>query len=247
MDKLMEEGTRLDVLFTKISGLSREKSKAQIERGGVSVNGVVCVKASAKFPADCEITYEQPDNRFVGRGGYKLQKALDVYDIALAGKTCMDVGASTGGFTDCMLQAGAVKVYAVDAGTAQLHEKLRADSRVVVMENTNFRYMEIAEPVDFIAADLSFISLEKVMAKLAEAIKPGGCGVFLIKPQFEAGKGYFKHGVVKDLRIHKRVIENVKASAQDAGLKTVGIEKSPITGGDGNIEYLLYVKKDRGE
>jgi len=185
---------------------------------------------------------------YVSRGGFKLEKALEVFPLELDGLTCMDVGSSTGGFTDCMLQNGAAKVYAIDVGTNQLAWKLRQDERVVVMEKTNIRYVTpeyIGEPVDFVSIDVAFISLEKVLAPVRALMKDEAQMVALIKPQFEAGREQVgKKGVVREPKVHKEVIRNVLRYAVEAGFAICGIDHSPIRGPEGNIEYLLWLKAD---
>ena len=185
--------------------------------------------------------------RYVSRGGFKLEKAMAQFPIELEGKTCMDVGASTGGFTDCMLQNGAVKVYSIDVGYGQLAWKLREDERVVCMEKTNMRYVtheQIPEEIDFSSIDVSFISLTKILLPVYNLIKEGGEVVALIKPQFEAGREQVeKHGVVRDPKVHKQVIHLVWEYAKSIGFSIRGLDFSPIKGPEGNIEYLIYLKK----
>ncbi|MCD7709146.1 MAG: TlyA family RNA methyltransferase [Clostridiales bacterium] len=241
---------RLDVLLVS-RGLapSREQARAMIMEGKVFVKEVREDKPGAQFPEDCEIEVRGEEPRYVSRGGKKLEKAMTAWDISLAGKTCMDVGASTGGFTDCMLQHGAAKVYAVDVGYGQFAWKLRQDQRVVVMEKTNIRYVtpdDIGEPIDFASIDVSFISLTKVLPAVRALLIGGGEAVCLIKPQFEAGReNVGKHGVVRDAKIHAQVIESVLEFASANGFYIEGIDFSPIKGPEGNIEYLARLKKTK--
>lgn len=236
---------RLDVLLVKRGiASSREKAKELIQAGSVFANGKCERKAGSMFPADIELTVCAKLEKYVSRGGLKLEKAIGTFGIMLAGKVCMDVGASTGGFTDCMLQNGAAKVYAVDVGTGQLAGCLQQDSRVVSMEKTNIRYVkkeEIGELVDFVSVDVAFISLTLILDSVAALMKPDAQLVCLIKPQFEAGRGKVgKKGVVRERAEHRRVIQNVMTYAAEAGFFLKGLDYSPIRGPEGNIEYLLY-------
>lgn len=243
------EKERLDVLLVN-RGLSesREKAKALIMTGNVFVEEQREDKAGHKFPVDAHIEIKGKQMKFVSRGGYKLDKAVQVFPIDLNGLVCMDVGASTGGFTDCMLQNGAKFVYAIDVGTNQLVWKLRQDSRVKSMEKTNIRYVvpeDIGEPVDFVSIDVAFISLTKVLAPVRELMRNGAQIVCLIKPQFEAGREKVgKKGVVRDPAVHKEVIGTVMRYAKSLGFVIYGLDVSPIRGAEGNIEYLLYAKKE---
>lgn len=245
MEKLKKE--RLDVLLVS-RGLapSREKAKAYIMAGTVYVNGQKEEKAGTTFPLDCSIEVRADEQPFVSRGGYKLDKAIKYFSLALDGLVCMDIGASTGGFTDCMLQNGAKKVFSVDVGHGQLDWKLRNDDRVVCMEKTNIRYVkpeDIGEPLDFASVDVSFISLTKILTPVRALLKNDSHMVCLIKPQFEAGrKQVGKHGVVRDKNVHAEVIENVCGFAFNAGFDIEGLTFSPIRGPEGNIEYLVYLK-----
>lgn len=241
---------RLDVLLVK-QGLaeSREKAKAVIMAGDVFVQGQREDKAGAMFDeSKVQITVKGSSLKYVSRGGLKLEKAMACFPISLAGRVCMDIGASTGGFTDCMLQNGAVKVYSVDVGHGQLAWKLRNDDRVVCMEKTNFRYMtrpDIAEDLDFASVDVSFISLTKILVPARKLLKQGGQMVCLIKPQFEAGREKVgKKGVVREPAVHREVIEKVMDFADLAGFEILGLTFSPIKGPEGNIEYLIYLQKD---
>lgn len=238
---------RLDVLMTG-RGLaeSREKAKALIMAGLVYVDGQREDKAGQNFPS--EVTIEVRGNRlpYVSRGGLKLEKALKEFPLSLAGKICMDVGASTGGFTDCMLQQGAVKVYAVDVGHGQLDWKLRNDNRVVCLEKTNIRYAtraEVPEEIAFSSIDVSFISLSKVLPAVRALLAAEAEVVALIKPQFEAGREQVgKHGVVRDAKVHVEVIEHVLDYAAASRFVPLGLSFSPIRGPEGNIEYLIWLR-----
>ncbi|MCI8508182.1 MAG: TlyA family RNA methyltransferase [Lachnospiraceae bacterium] len=240
---------RLDVLLVK-QGLaaSREKAKAVIMSGIVFVDGQREDKAGSVFDEKAKIEIRGTTLKYVSRGGLKLEKAMDHFDVTMSGKVCMDVGASTGGFTDCMLQNGAVKVYAVDVGHGQLDWKLRNDERVVCMEKTNIRYVtreQIEEPVSFASIDVSFISLTKVLGPVKELLTEDGEVVCLIKPQFEAGREKVgKKGVVRDESVHKEVIHVVMDFASSIGFIPCNLEFSPIKGPEGNIEYLLHLSQD---
>lgn len=242
---------RLDVLLVQ-RGLStsREKARAVIMAGDVFVNGQREDKPGTSFD---ESKIEQLEIRgeqlpYVSRGGLKLAKAMKSFALTLDGKTCMDIGASTGGFTDCMLQNGAVKVYSVDVGHGQLDWKLRSDPRVVCMEKTNFRYMvrdDIADDLDFASVDVSFISLTKILIPARKLLKDEGQMVCLIKPQFEAGREKVgKKGVVRDVSVHEEVIHKVMDFADLIGFKILHLDYSPIRGPEGNIEYLIHIQKD---
>ena len=238
---------RLDVLLVNRNlAQSREKAKAIIMSGDVFVNGQREDKAGSTFPEDVLIEIKGTHLKYVSRGGYKLEKAIEQYAIDLKGKICMDVGSSTGGFTDCMLQNGASKVYAVDVGTNQLAWKLRQDERVVSMEKTNIRYLtadQIDDPITFASIDVAFISLTKVLIPVRDLLMKEGEVVCLIKPQFEAGREKVgKKGVVRDPKIHVEVIEMVNSYAASIGFDCLNLDFSPIKGPEGNIEYLLYLK-----
>lgn len=239
---------RLDVLMVQRNlAPSREKAKALIMAGCVLVDGQREDKAGTSFADTVEITVKGNTLRYVSRGGLKLEKAMQHFDLTLNGKVCMDVGASTGGFTDCMLQNGAVKVYSVDVGYGQLDWKLRQDQRVVCMEKTNIRYVvpeDIGEQVDFASIDVSFISLTKVLHPVKDLLTDEGEIVCLIKPQFEAGREKVgKKGVVRDPAVHEEVIEKVTSYAKEIGFAVRELEFSPIKGPEGNIEYLLHLAK----
>lgn len=242
------EKERLDVLLVNRGMVeSREKAKAIIMTGNVFVNEQREDKAGQKFPVDVYIEIRGKKLKFVSRGGYKLEKALQVFPIDLTDLTCMDVGASTGGFTDCMLQNGAKFVYSIDVGTNQLAWKLRQDERVRSMEKTNIRYVtaeDVGELVDFVSIDVAFISLTKVLGPIWHLMKNEARMVCLIKPQFEAGREKVgKKGVVRDLAVHKEVMEQVITYAKSLGFLIKGLDFSPIRGPEGNIEYLLYIQK----
>lgn len=215
--------------------------------GSVYVNGQRCIKAGEQVKDDDVIELRGKKNPYVSRGGYKLEKAMQEFPIQLKDKVCMDIGASTGGFTDCMLQNGAKKVYSIDVGYGQLAWKLVIDPRVVNMERTNFRYVteeQIPEPIDFASVDVSFISLKIILPVLRERLRSGGQAVCLIKPQFEAGRDKVgKKGVVRDLKVHTEVVETITGFAIDHGFSLLGLTYSPIKGPEGNIEYLMYIEK----
>ena len=238
---------RLDVLMVQRNlAESREKAKALIMSGIVYVNGQKEDKAGTSFEETVQIEVRGSTLKYVSRGGLKLEKAMSHFGVELAGKVCMDVGASTGGFTDCMLQNGAVKVYAVDVGHGQLAWKLRNDDRVICMEKTNIRYVtpeDIGERIEFASIDVSFISLTKVLGPVKQLLTDDGQVVCLIKPQFEAGREKVgKKGVVREKSVHLEVIEMVSDYARSIGFGILGLEFSPIKGPEGNIEYLLYLQ-----
>ena len=244
---MSEAKQRLDILLVE-RGLapSREAAKRFIMAGEVFVNGQREDKAGSCFGGeDLKIEVKGNPLPYVSRGGLKLEKALKVFPIALEGLVCMDIGASTGGFTDCMLQNGAAKVYSVDSGTNQLAWKLRSDPRVICMEQTNFRYVtkaEIPEEIAFAAADVSFISLSRILPAAAPLLTKEAQMVCLIKPQFEAGREKVgKKGVVRDPAVHEEVIHKVLGYAKENAFVILGLDYSPIRGPEGNIEYLLYL------
>ena len=239
---------RLDVLLVKRKlADSREKAKAVIMAGNVFVDGQREDKAGSTFPEEADIEVRRHVLPYVSRGGLKLEKALKNFDVDVRDKVCTDVGSSTGGFTDCMLQNGAKKVYAIDVGRGQLDWKLRNDERVVCMEKTNIRYVrpeDIGEPVDFSSIDVSFISLTKVLTPIRDYLKPDGEIVALIKPQFEAGREKVgKKGVVREKSTHLEVIRKVMDYAMSIGFDLCALDFSPIRGPEGNIEYLIHLKK----
>lgn len=243
---------RLDVLLVKRNlAESREKAKAIIMAGSVFVDGEREDKAGSSFPVDVRIEVKGHALPYVSRGGLKLEKALANFDVTVEGKVCTDVGSSTGGFTDCMLQNGAVKVFAIDVGRGQLDWKLRQDERVVCMEKTNIRYVtpeDLGEPIDFSSIDVSFISLTKVLLPIYRYLTEGGEIVALIKPQFEAGREKVgKKGVVREKSTHHEVIEKVAQFANSIGFEVLNIDFSPIKGPEGNIEYLIHLRKCEGD
>lgn len=238
---------RLDVLLVSLGlAASREKAKALIMSGKVLVDNEREEKAGLMVFPNQEIRIKGEQERFVSRGGYKLLKAMAGFQIDLTGKVCLDIGASTGGFTDCMLQHGASKVYSIDVGYGQLAWKLRQDERVIVLEKTNVRYLteeQVPEKADFASIDVSFISLTKIIEAVRGRLKDEAELVCLIKPQFEAGKEKVgKNGVVKDKKVHTEVIETIIQYMCDRQFEVKGLEFSPIKGPAGNIEYLLYLK-----
>ena len=243
---------RLDVLLVKRNlAESREKAKAYIMAGNVFVDGVREDKAGQSFEESVQIEVKGLAMKYVSRGGFKLEKAVEQFGVNLEGKTCMDVGSSTGGFTDCMLQNGAVKVFAIDVGTNQLAWKLRTDERVVSMEKTNIRYVtpeDIGQLVEFVSIDVAFISLTKVLGPVYELMAEQAEIVCLIKPQFEAGREKVgKKGVVRDKKVHEEVILAVTSFASATGFELLRLDYSPIKGPEGNIEYLLYARKNEKE
>ncbi|MCR4943521.1 MAG: TlyA family RNA methyltransferase [Clostridium sp.] len=247
---MAEKKQRLDVLLVEKGIISsRENAKACIMAGQVFVDGKRVDKAGEKVPVDAEIEYKGHKIPYVSRGGLKLEKAMKTWPISLEGKTCMDIGASTGGFTDCMLQNGAKKVYSVDVGYGQFAWKLRTDERVVCMERTNIRYVtpeDIGESIDFASIDVSFISLKKIMPATLNLLSDKGEVVALIKPQFEAGREKIgKKGVVRDISVHKEVVYGIVDFLLEQNIVVLGVAYSPIKGPEGNIEYLVYFTKDR--
>ena len=241
---------RLDVLLVNGGfASSREKAKVIIMSGKVFVNGQREDKAGSTFdPEKITIEVKGSTLRYVSRGGLKLEKALNEFPLTVEGKICMDIGASTGGFTDCMLQNGAKKVYSVDVGHGQLDWKLRNDERVVCMEKTNFRYMQpqdIDDVLDFASVDVSFISLTKILLPARRLLSAQGEMVCLIKPQFEAGRDKVgKKGVVREKKVHEEVIRKILVFARMVGFQVLDLAFSPIKGPEGNIEYLIYIRKN---
>ena len=239
---------RLDVILVN-NGLasSRDNAKRTIMAGLVTVDGIVETKSGQKFDVDSEFKVKDKLLKYVSRGGLKLEKAIQSFNIKLNGCYAVDMGASTGGFTDCMLMNGALKVYALDVGYGQLDYKLRVDPRVINMEKTNIRYLDttlIEEPIDFISIDVSFISLRHMFPVASKILKDTGAIMCLIKPQFEAGREQVgKKGIVRDSKVHVEVIENIIGYASDNGLYPHGLDYSPVKGTKGNIEYLLYLRK----
>jgi 23S rRNA (cytidine1920-2'-O)/16S rRNA (cytidine1409-2'-O)-methyltransferase len=242
---------RLDkILVDRGVAGSRERAKALILAGRVLVNRVPMTKAGALVEDSADVSLRGGDIPYVSRGGVKLKAAIENFAITVRGKTCMDVGASTGGFTDCLLQEEARRVYAVDVGYGQFDWNLRNDRRVVLLERTNIRHLErdaVADTMDMVVIDVSFISLALVAPKALEFLKPGGEVVALIKPQFEVGKGEVgKGGVVRDEEKRNRAVEGVRSALEERGCATVGVMESPVKGQKGNTEYLIYLKAEGG-
>ena len=238
---------RLDVLLVKRNlAASREKAKAIIMTGNVFVNGQREDKAGSTFKEDALIEVKGNPMKYVSRGGYKLEKAIDLWQVPLQDKICMDVGSATGCCTDCILQNGAQKGYAIDVGTNQLAWKLRQDERVISMEKTNIRYVtreDIADFIDFFSVDVAFISLKKVLEPVKALLTQEGQGVCLVKPQFEAGREKVgKKGVVRDPKVHREVLEQIMQYVLSIGFEILELSFSPIKGPEGNIEYLLYIQ-----
>lgn len=245
---MAEIKTRLDVaLFEQGLTDSRAKAGALIMAGQVYVNDQKATKAGLVIKKEDKLEIRGDKLPFVSRGGLKLDKAIKSFNFDLTDKVCMDIGASTGGFTDCMLQNGAKKVFSVDVGYGQLAWKLRTDERVVNMERTNFRYVtpeDISEGLDFASVDVSFISLKKILPVMYNLLKKDAFSICLIKPQFEAGKDKVgKKGVVRELSTHKEVVNMILGFANECGFSIMGLDFSPIKGPEGNIEYLMYIKK----
>lgn len=246
----MKEKKRLDILLCDLGLVeSREKAKALIMAGNVYVDNQKSDKPGTFYNDMVKIEVRGKMIPYVSRGGLKLDKAMKSFDIDLENKICMDIGASTGGFTDCMIQNGAKKIYAIDVGYGQLAWKLRTDERVVNLEKTNIRYItekDVSEKVDFFSIDVSFISLCLVLPVAKKFMNSNAKAVCLIKPQFEAGKDKVgKKGVVRDYRVHVEVIEKIKNFALDNGFNVLGVDYSPIKGPEGNIEYLIYLENSK--
>lgn len=243
---------RIDVLITDKGFFdSREKAKRAIMAGIVMINGQMVDKPGTDVPEDAEISIKENPNKYVSRGGLKLEKAMQNYDIHLDGKVCMDIGASTGGFTDCMLKSGATKVFSVDVGYGQLDYSLRSHPQVVNMERTNIRNVtleQIGTPVDFVSIDVSFISLKLVLPVAIQLMADSSEIVFLIKPQFEAGREQVKkHGVVREEKVHVQVLKSITSFAEDLGFVLKELTFSPIKGPKGNIEFLCYAQKTQAK
>ena len=242
------DGDRLDKVLVK-KGLmkSRQRAQAFIMEGKVWVDGKRVDKSGAWVAVDAKVVINGEGSPYVSRGGAKLEKALDYWKVEVSGKNYLDVGASTGGFTDCLLQRGAARVYAVDVGYGQLAWKIRCDKRVISLERSNIRYLSketFKDELDGAVIDVSFISLKKVIPKVVELIKCDGEMIALIKPQFEVGKGEVgKDGVVKDDKKHKEVIDDISSFAFDQSLQVVGVLESPLLGPKGNKEFFIYLKK----
>lgn len=241
---------RADVfLFENNLVKSRQLGKNLIKEGRLLINGIICFKPSVEVSSTDTIEIVGDNPKYVGRGGIKLETAINKFNISLKDKTCIDIGASTGGFTDCMLQNGAIKVFAVDVGHDQLDSSLRSDSRVINLEKTNIREVDnsifMNDTIQFISIDVSFISLKLVLPKAYELLSSGGNLVALIKPQFEAGKSNLnKNGIVKSEKVRNNVVTDIQAFSQSLGFTILGVCQSAITGSKGNIEYLMYVQKE---
>jgi len=237
---------RLDQLvLDKGLAPSRERAKAVVLAGLVSVNGEVVSKAGTLVDTTADVALRAPDHPYVGRGGLKLAHALDAFGVAVEGREALDVGASTGGFTDVLLQRGASRVVALDVGHGQLDWRLRNDPRVVVIEHFNARHLTRADlptTVDIAVIDVSFISLRQILPAVAAVLRPGADVIALVKPQFEAGRAEVRKGVIRDPAIHQRVLDEVAAAGAEVGLSRVGSTASPITGQKGNVEFLLYLR-----
>ncbi|WP_024615044.1 TlyA family RNA methyltransferase [Clostridium sp. Ade.TY] len=249
---MADKKERLDILLVEKGIIpSRERAKTNIMAGKVFVDGIRVDKAGAKVSIDANIEFKGDTIPYVSRGGLKLEKAMKEFPIVLENKICMDIGASTGGFTDCMLQNGAKKVFSVDVGYGQFAWKLRTDERVVCMERTNIRYVtpeDIGEKLDFASIDVSFISLKTIMPATINLLKDNGEVVALIKPQFEAGREKVgKKGVVREASVHKEVVEGIVNYLLENNLNVLGVSYSPIKGPEGNIEYLVYFTKDNNK
>lgn len=224
---------------------SRERARALILAGLVSVAGQPATKAGTPVDPDAEVTVLAPDHPYVGRGGLKLAHALEEFRIAVAGREALDIGASTGGFTDVLLQRGATRVIALDVGHGQLDWRLRGDARVVVIEHFNARHLtpaDIPSPVDTVVIDVSFISLRQILPTIPPLLRPGADIIALVKPQFEAGREEVRKGIIRDPEVHARVVREISAAAREVGLTAVASTPSPITGAKGNVEFLLYLK-----
>lgn len=224
---------------------SRERARALVIAGQVTVDGKPVTKAGTPVDPDADVALIAPDHPYVGRGGLKLAHALDTFHISVAGRACLDIGASTGGFTDVMLQRGAARVVALDVGHGQLDWRLRQDPRVVVLEHVNARTLTLdmlPGKVDLITIDVSFISLARIFPVLPPLMRPGADIVALVKPQFEAGRDEVRKGIIRDAAIHARVLDEVAAAAAEVGLTRVGSTPSPITGQKGNVEFLVHFR-----
>jgi len=243
-----EKGTiRLDLAVSNKLFISRTIAQDIIEKGEVKVDGKVVTKSGIKIDKMNEIEVESNLQSFVSRGGFKLQAAIKEFNLDLNGLICMDVGASSGGFSDCMIQNGAKKVYAIDSGTDQLKDELRKNPAIVSIEKMDIRKLDPTafEKIDFVSVDVSFISLEKILGHVYSFMSDKSSAVFLVKPQFEAGIGATnKKGVVKNPKIHCKVIDKVYNYAKEVGFVCHGHIESPIKGGDGNVEFLMYVVKE---
>jgi 23S rRNA (cytidine1920-2'-O)/16S rRNA (cytidine1409-2'-O)-methyltransferase len=237
---------RLDQLvFDKGLAPSRERARALVLAAQVLVDGVAVTKAGAQVEPDADVALVTPDHPYVGRGGLKLAHALDAFHIDVTDRNALDIGASTGGFTDVLLQRGAARVVALDVGHGQLDWKIRNDAREVVIEHFNARQLTLAHlpgPVDFVCIDVSFISLRQILPVLPPLLLPGGDVIALVKPQFEAGRDEVRKGIIRDAAVHARVLEEVANAAAAVGLARLGTDTSPITGQKGNVEFLLHLR-----
>lgn len=237
---------RLDQLLVEKSlAPSRERARALILAAQVRVDGRVVSKAGAQVGRDADVTLVAPDHPFVGRGGLKLAHALDEFAIDAAGRHALDIGASTGGFTDALLQRGAARVVALDVGHGQLDWRLRGDPRVTVLEGVNARYVTPADvpgPFDIVCIDVSFISLRQILPVVPPLLRPGADVIALVKPQFEAGRAEVRNGVIRDEAVRARVLDEIRAAAAAVGLTTAAVTPSPITGQKGNVEFLLHLR-----
>ena len=244
-DAPQPSGERLQKYLARTGIASRRHAEELITMGVVSVNGAVVTKAGTMVDPAADVTLQAPDHPYVGRGGLKLAHALDTFGIAVARREALDVGASTGGFTDVLLQRGAARVVALDVGHGQLDWRLRNDPRVVVIEHFNARHLTPADlpgPVDLVAIDVSFISLRQILPAVATVLRPGADVVALVKPQFEAGREEVHKGIIRDPAVHDRVLAEVTAAGAEVGLTRVGSTPSPITGQKGNVEFLLHLR-----
>jgi 23S rRNA (cytidine1920-2'-O)/16S rRNA (cytidine1409-2'-O)-methyltransferase len=224
---------------------SRERARALILAGQVSVNGQPASKAGTQVDASADVTLIAPDHPYVGRGGIKLAHALDTFHIEVDGREALDIGASTGGFTDVLLKRGATRVIALDVGHGQIDWMLRNDPRVVVLEHCNARHLQLSDlpgRVDIVTIDVSFISLRQILPAVPPVLRPNADVIALVKPQFEAGRGEVRKGVIRDAGVQARVLEEVSAAARDVGLSPVASTASPITGAKGNVEFLLHLR-----
>ena len=225
---------------------SRERARALILAAQVLVNGQTVSKAGAQIDSQADVALVTADHPYVGRGGLKLAHALDVFHIEIGGRQALDIGASTGGFTDVLLQRGAARVVALDVGHGQLDWKIRNDARVIVVDNFNARYLtldDLPAPVDFVCIDVSFISLRQILPVLPPLLRPGADVVALVKPQFEAGRDEVRKGIIRDPEVHRRVVDEVTHAAAAVGLARLGTDTSPITGQKGNVEFLMHLRR----
>jgi 23S rRNA (cytidine1920-2'-O)/16S rRNA (cytidine1409-2'-O)-methyltransferase len=237
---------RLDqLIFDRGLAPSRERARALVLAAQVLVDGVAVTKAGAQVDADADVALIVPDHPYVGRGGLKLAHALDVFHVDVTGRDALDIGASTGGFTDVLLQRGTARVIALDVGHGQLDWKIRNDPRVMVVEHFNARHLTPADlptAIDFVCIDVSFISLRQILPVLPPLLRPGGDIIALVKPQFEAGREEVRKGIIRDPAVHARVLEEVTDAAAAVGLARLGTDTSPITGQKGNVEFLLHLR-----